>query len=682
MSRVYVQCVLCGAPFVGTGWLGECRSVYTRGHEWSKSYLSGVGIKDIMHSALCLVPVDPKARYDDPDYGTTPKLRLGTVPLFEENRNIFDPNMRIEKEPWGFFFHEHCWGILCEAAYPREIPIHTLKEIFMSCPASYCGIDWGNGYGGIYGRLLQGAPGSSGFLGRLKDLEWRPNGRPDYMNAVWRFDPLRIAEIEELLEESCSASNKQRKVDTELNSEIRSYPESKKSPLCDPLTTLPPEIRETILILLPSQDVCNLRAASRAFASLQLSNDFWASRFSPGFEFSFVFESRRYLENRLSSVSWKMLYDGINECSAIRSMRNRRRIWGLMLPLAQTLIYIVDHPLKGIPAPTFYNPGLPQTGIRWRFTSSSKVLHGHQRDAACRALHSRMIDFDDAIDGAYVSFVKFSGKEYVSGMQFVLASGKVAEIGYILPQKRIYLNIKRHSGQFESNLQGFCLAVMQTGIGAIALVSSTGKLSQWAGLPNGIPLGLLVAHGSHISSLRAYFDVSIPTPCLQQILSLQGCKMVSLGIPHKGKAALPLRDTELWFPEIPREKSNLVPGWRNSPSHYCPLLYLDFGGQNGIYLTNIVSVSLLVSRDSNIPKAIKVEYDRPISGSKVRILDKGGIYNSDAQYDSLVTQGIKFAIDGASGEYITRVDIGHIYGDLESFADFNVSSNLFPSRKE
>lgn len=511
MSRVYVQCVLCGAPLVGTGWLGECRSVYTHGHKWPESYLSGVGIKDVMHSALCIVPVDPKARYDDPDYGTTPKLRLGTVPLFEDNRNLFDPSMRVEEEPWGFFFHEHCWDILCEATYPREVPIHTLKEIFMSCPASYCGIDWGNGYGGIYGRLLQVVPGSSGLLGRLKDLEWRPNGRPDYMNAVWRFDPLRIVEIDELLEESCSAFNWKRKLDFGSNSEIQWCPENKKNPrLCDPLTTLPPEIRETILILLPSRDVCNLRIGSRAFASLQLSNDFWASRFGPGFEFSFVFESRRYREDRLSSLSWKKLYDGVRECLAIRSIRNRRRIWDLMLPLAQTLIYVADHPLKGIPAQTFYNLELPRTSIRWRFTSSSKVLQGHQRDAACRALHSRVINFDDAIDGVYVSFVDFSGKEYVSGLQFVLASGKVAELGYMLP-KRVYLNIKRHNEQLsEPSLQGFCLAVMQTGIAAISLLSSTGKLSQWAGSPDGIPLGLLDAHGSHISSLRAHFDVSIP----------------------------------------------------------------------------------------------------------------------------------------------------------------------------
>lgn len=154
--------------------------------------------------------------------------------------------------------------------------------------------------------------------------------------------------------------------------------------------------------------------------------------------------------------------------------------------------------------------------------------------------------------------------------------------------------------------------------------------------------------------------------------------MVSLGIPQKGKTTLPLRDTELWFPTIPGENSSLVPGCRNSPSHYCPLLYLDFGGRNGAYLKNIVSVSLLVSRDSNIPKAVKVEYDRPISGSKVRILDKWGVYDSDTQYDSSVTREIKFAIDGASGEYITRVDIGHIYGDLESFADFNVFPTRFP----
>lgn len=489
--------------------------MYTIGHEWSKSYLSGVGIKPVIHRALCTVPVDPHARYDHEDYGKITKVELGSVPLFEEDRDFWNPDRQVEEEPWGFFFHAHCWEILRQVLYPREIDIHVFKEICMSCPTSYCGIDWGHDYGGIYNRAHGAVPGFCGRLGRLKDLELRANGRPDYMRAVWRFDPLHIPEIEDLLAASKSISNGQQQEDPELFPEIEAFlKRERRYHLSDPLTTLPPEIRETILLLLPSRDVCNLRVASRAFASLQLSNKFWSSRFRRHFEFSFLFETRRYLENSLSSVAWRRVYDGVKRRSAVRNIRNRRRIWDLMLSLAETLIDIADHPLKGVPSLTFYDEKFPQSNMHWRHASSLIELNSYQRDGACQALHCRTIHFNTAIDEVYISLVTIGGKDYVAGMQFILSGGEVAEIGYILLRKRVYMNLRGVLGsRLKPNLQGLHLAVAERGIQGIAFLSSMGELSKWAGSSKGTPCQLFVSHGPPVSSLQAHFDVSILSCC-------------------------------------------------------------------------------------------------------------------------------------------------------------------------
>lgn len=154
--------------------------------------------------------------------------------------------------------------------------------------------------------------------------------------------------------------------------------------------------------------------------------------------------------------------------------------------------------------------------------------------------------------------------------------------------------------------------------------------------------------------------------------------MISLGIPDKANMCLPLRDTALWFPKIPRENSSLVPGWKRSPSlHYHPLLYLDFGGPGGAYLKNIISISLWNTPERHIPRAIEIEYDKPICGSKLRTFTKRGISKSDPQYGVMDAQRFTFNIDGPGGEHITRIDIGNIYAGVEVFSDFNVVSKPF-----
>jgi hypothetical protein len=186
-----------------------------------------------------------------------------------------------------------------------------------------------------------------------------------------------------------------------------------------------------------------------------------------------------------------------------------------MLPLSETLTDIADHPLKGVPGPTFYDAEFPQSSIYWRHASSLIELDSYQRDGACQALHCRTIHFDKAVDAVYISFVGITGKDYVAGLQFILSGGEIAEIGHILLRKRVYMNLEGLSGaRSKPNIQGFRLAVAERGIQAMAFISNTGELSEWAGSSEGAPCQLFVSHGLPISSLQAHFDVSILSYCL------------------------------------------------------------------------------------------------------------------------------------------------------------------------
>lgn len=85
-----------------------------------------------------------------------------------------------------------------------------------------------------------------------------------------RYDPSNVPEIQQALVET-----RERRRDLE---------ESSVSPIfrgpVDCFRRLPPEVLEYIQTLLQPCDVVNVRMASRSFASLPLSQSFWASRFN------------------------------------------------------------------------------------------------------------------------------------------------------------------------------------------------------------------------------------------------------------------------------------------------------------------------------------------------------------------------------------------------------------------
>ena len=113
----------------------------------------------------------------------------------------------------------------------------------------------------------------------------------------------------------------------------------------DPFACLPPEVLDSVLVRLPSGDVCRLRLASGAVARISsptsLSQSFWESRFTNDFEMAFFAADSPTTANYPKVVNWRALYAliraslGGGPLSA--GLQNRRRIWNCLTHVSRPL---------------------------------------------------------------------------------------------------------------------------------------------------------------------------------------------------------------------------------------------------------------------------------------------------------------------------------------------------------
>src|SRR5205085_2858461 len=109
--------------------------------------------------------------------------------------------------------------------------------------------------------------------------------------------------------------------------------------------------------------------------------------------------------------------------------------------------------------------------------------------------------------GLSVSMFSFETMSYVTGLQFVLETGQSVKLGYIIPSKETYISLSGLEKDKSCELLGFKLAVTSRGISAIACITSSERVTQWAGSPNNLPQMLLIGKET-LSCLRGTFDVS------------------------------------------------------------------------------------------------------------------------------------------------------------------------------
>ena len=197
----------------------------------------------------------------------------------------------------------------------------------------------------------------------------------------------------------------------------------------DPFARLPLEIVIHVLSNMSLSDVCNLRASSRAVAVIHFPSQFWQSRFWPQHECGYFGPLVQKLAQRSANYQriCRFLQRQIKDQGYLSSvLRNRRRIWGLALSIADLVRTVRFSSLAGCLS-------IPK-GLVVRPSGITCVLPGCSEDDGCQELQQVYATFPDELLENFhilgVSFVLVAGKRFVSGLRFLFADRSV-EVGYV-----------------------------------------------------------------------------------------------------------------------------------------------------------------------------------------------------------------------------------------------------------
>ncbi|KAG5767399.1 hypothetical protein H9Q73_014283 [Fusarium xylarioides] len=304
----------------------------------------------------------------------------------------------------------------------------------------------------------------------------------------------------------------------------------------DSFSRLVPELLQNIVTLLPTSDVHSLRLASPVFATLELPERFWASRFQPGREYDHLPE----VHDR-PPQSWRALYHSLRIWTrGIPSMANRKRVWGLAKRLQATLSQLDGVSCKGDPLGTWFetisdgsDQNIHAADVSWH-TASRAVAHlGKSFFYGSRVLRARALRFSEPVKlrEMSVSFVDTAAGRFISGFNMIDEHNRSHVLGYQHEK-----TMSRISLSPDEPIQGWELAMDLCGIKGIAAVRGDGTLIGWAGESAGVPRWRL--KGSQgVSAVKAEFDA---------------LKLVSLSRDKLPNQETWLNDC-LWYPEVPRE---------------------------------------------------------------------------------------------------------------------------------
>lgn len=578
--------------------------------------------------------------------------------------DVFPPLIGERSRPQpGFLFHEVCWELLTIRLAPQSVPIERLYDILLSCPANRKGwLDWDHDYGGLMARAPEGYPWEDvSIVGFIK----RYLGDKNSPLSLATANPIFIPELEQALVE-CQRTD------------VLTAQASLIAPVfqngADCFRSLPQEVLELIQMLLPSHSVANARLASRSFASLPLSQSFWASRFDSHQERGFCFEAT---EPSYSSISekrnrdWRMLYEktGSLLISSLE-MKNRKRIWHLLEDLA----VLLEEPVSNDSLVRTLQAFPVKASKAWRPVGGDFSAQPADRfpcGVKCREIYQQAVSISAPIRAIKVSFRRLNGQRYVSGIRFILEDYQEVTLGYILSTNERMLDI----GTECYRLTGFIAAVGPRGIMALRGVSDKGVVSSCVGSWKEYPQTLRLCMRETIREIKGCFDVSGPhKPHLQDHRNkltdktnlLQGFKMVSLAVPSnlsplfpsdpRGEH-LPLRTTGLWYPDLPPPSHHLhdgtFAGRQISLQEYRPLVHIMFGGPKGHMLQYLTRISVTVSKSAIVGIDFFYSDDAPVKCLQACPATARGDY----------TTKIPFPIDGPDGERLTG-----IHADIDFFA--------------
>ena len=471
--------------------------------------LTGVGY--LNSSREIIAPQDQRETYQDANIS----LR-SWFPLH-------DPELTT----WTFLFHAACWEILLDRLSSNPSNISEIGAILHSL--LHCST-W-NRYQCLQpGHDFGGATKFQNF-GRVKLREMIDEGL-GYLAA----DPSKFATVEEAV----------RYLDgyTGSTGYPTTYSISDLSTLSDPFLRLPVDIVHLLLTLLSTDDVKQLRLASKPIAYSSgpnvLPQSFWRSRFFTDFEMGFA--EPLHTEG---PQDWRSLYFAVKYSlepgHRYERLRNRKRIWDIVSKNKSLFdLHLHGIELAGIPCLPGEFPILQDRENSIEKQQCGQVITTQMTDinsdvlrVGSRRLFNKRIRLQ--LDGCFITTIGittviFHSQKFISGLRFSVQDSATGRYNtYCLGHVSVCSAITLHISQ-EQSFAGFELAGRVNGIvGLRVLLANDPRTypSRWIGDIEqgepGIAFGkLLVEPKTNCIDLVGAFDVRIIMIKLLLQLTSQG----------------------------------------------------------------------------------------------------------------------------------------------------------------
>lgn len=439
--------------------------------------LSGVGCYGNPGYGIWIAPPLPHMRWDDHGYTGPCRDRIPVMKQFPEDRNRH-----------GYVVHDACWRLLQKVVGLNDIPLERLYRICRSLPfpTRGIGVSWGHDYGGL------------SIIDNKNYYPWEDRlVEQDDKSEVYayaRYNPYDVPELHELL---LMSSQEDR------NSNFRMNIFLTNANNC--FSLLPWEIREFIASYLSARDIANLFMSTKAFLPLLTSQTFWSSRFNIGSDRDFVFEAR---SKRLKD--WLYLYQMTNDAQSPPSLKNRKRVWSLIKPLANLLCFQLARYTDYCHADLNPDP-------RWTVTADihEDTVPNCLFEEGCRLFEKQSTFLPKDLVKIAFPVTEKGVAGYLTGIRFTSKDGSHIRLGYIAEDKEISLDI--------TILKGFVLAMGSRGIQALQVVNRDRRVSRWFGCPNNSPVTQRLVCSGAVDALEIGIDVMSATIyIINRLLTISG----------------------------------------------------------------------------------------------------------------------------------------------------------------
>lgn len=425
--------------------------VYCRGRLSTEAYLSGIGRRERHRDVVPPGPI--------PDGQPVPDGGFFRIWLMGPNLLDYRNQIIQKTHAWGFPFHDSCWEVLALTRPDGEVDARGLFKILWSFPIRKGIINFGHDYGGD--ACYETHPGTVPVGQELRLVQGRTPGHQT-------CDPLELSELRRFFEEECSNRDSSYGTGAHAGGEVTWVG-------VDPFSKLPTEVLQYVLEYLPTADVLHLKQSSAVCTNVPLFQTFWMSRFLPGRECEAVFEARRHAASASLRGRWQSLYHLVNSIRKSDPFTNRGRIWGLACSLRTIMDQVASTSLRGSSADL-----LDRRDFHWADATTALKESKSFFPSASGSFNPRVLAVPAGALRLFISLVEIYGSRYISAIRLAVADGSSSVIGYQHAASEALVSV------VEAGIAGFHLAQDDRGFRGLAVLSSSGDLSKWAGDHSGV----------------------------------------------------------------------------------------------------------------------------------------------------------------------------------------------------